>query len=174
MDLSTSRLDAFLPPRVTLQPYLPSNDGTNQLAESANDVLLAARPIPIFQVIRPALRTLDQVIFNLRGGNTHPALDKAPSPATAPMGGRLYLLQGAPCSSAVVAQEPTSRNGLRVLVPSFSIVCGRLGACCARADCDRVGSCTAHAPSPGGHKAQLKIYLVDVFTGKQSKTKRPS
>ena len=85
MDLITSRLDAFLPPRVTLQPYLPSNDGTNQLGESANDVLLAARPIPIFQ--GPALRTLDQVIFNLRGGNTHPASDKAPSPATAPMGG---------------------------------------------------------------------------------------
>ena len=113
MDLITSRLDVFLPPRVTLQPYLPSNDGTNQLAESANDVLLAARPIPIFQVIRPALRTLDQVIFNLRGGNTHPALDKAPSPATAPMGGRLYLLQGAPSCSVVVAQEPTSHNGLR-------------------------------------------------------------
>ena len=114
MDLITSRLDAFLPPRVTLQPYLPSNDGTNQLAESANDVLLAARPIPIFQVIRPALRTLDQVIFNLRGGNTHPALDNAPSPATAPMGG------GYICFKARRVARRCSRKSLH---PAMACAC---------------------------------------------------
>ena len=165
MDLITSRLTAFLPPRVTPQLYLPSNDGANQLAERANDALLAGRPTLIFQVIRPALRTLDQVIFNLQGGNAHLALDKAPSRATAPMGGQLHLLQGSPCSSAVVAQVPTSRDGSRVLVPCFSAVCGRLGACCARADCDRVGTCAAHVPTPGGHKTQLTIFLVDFFHG---------